>query len=46
MSDDLLTFDGSRYDITRGGLDTVYLASLFPDTLTPEDIEAEAAVEP
>ena len=46
VSDDVFIFDGYHYDIMRGGLDTVYLASLFPDTLTPEDIEAEAAVEP
>ncbi len=46
VSDNVFILDGYHYDVMRGGLDTVYLASLFPDTLTPEDIEAEAAVEP
>lgn len=46
VSDDVFVFDGYRYDIMRGGLDTVYLASLFPAPLTPEEVEEAASVEP
>ena len=40
VSDSVFVYDGERYDIMRGGLDTVYLDSLFPEIAAPaEDAE-------
>lgn len=40
VSDNVFIFDGYHYDVMRGGLDTVYLASLFPEIPAPaEDAE-------
>ena len=35
VSDNVFVFDGYCYDVMRGGLDTVYLASLFPEIPAP-----------